>query len=143
MNKRGFIGIVIIGVIVLAFLVGAYFGIKYYIRYGDDVENIVCTEEAMICPDGTAVGRVLPDCEFEECPDVIVVDGESCVQEGGSIPVIENPPECCEGLDLIPPQQEEWVGISGFCTANCGDGECGEIETEYNCPVDCLLNQAA
>ncbi len=29
---------------------------------------IACTEEAKICPDGTSVGRVPPDCDFEECP---------------------------------------------------------------------------
>ncbi len=27
-----------------------------------------CTMEAKICPDGTAVGRVDPNCEFAECP---------------------------------------------------------------------------
>lgn len=27
-----------------------------------------CTEEAKICPDGSAVGRTGPDCEFSECP---------------------------------------------------------------------------
>ena len=29
-----------------------------------------CTTEAMICPDGSAVGRVGPDCEFSECPAI-------------------------------------------------------------------------
>lgn len=29
---------------------------------------LVCTEEAKICPDGTAVGRTGPKCEFTECP---------------------------------------------------------------------------
>ena len=28
----------------------------------------VCTMEASICPDGTAVGRTGPNCEFEPCP---------------------------------------------------------------------------
>ena len=28
----------------------------------------VCTEEAIICPDGTAVGRTGPNCEFAACP---------------------------------------------------------------------------
>jgi len=28
----------------------------------------VCTQEAMICPDGTAVGRTGPDCAFAPCP---------------------------------------------------------------------------
>jgi len=29
-----------------------------------------CTAEAKLCPDGTAVGRTRPNCEFESCPDV-------------------------------------------------------------------------
>src|ERR1043166_9551358 len=28
-----------------------------------------CTQEAEICPDGTAVGRTGPNCEFAPCPD--------------------------------------------------------------------------
>jgi len=30
---------------------------------------VACTMDAKICPDGSAVGRVGPDCEFEECPE--------------------------------------------------------------------------
>ncbi|HRZ30517.1 MAG TPA: DUF333 domain-containing protein [Candidatus Paceibacterota bacterium] len=30
-------------------------------------EPVVCTKEAKICPDGSAVGRVGPDCEFTSC----------------------------------------------------------------------------
>lgn len=33
-------------------------------------EPIACTMEAKMCPDGTAVGRVGPDCEFAKCPAV-------------------------------------------------------------------------
>jgi hypothetical protein len=35
------------------------------------VENIpqVCTEEAKICPDGSAVGRTGENCEFAPCPE--------------------------------------------------------------------------
>jgi hypothetical protein len=29
---------------------------------------VACTLEAKICPDGSAVGRGGPNCEFEECP---------------------------------------------------------------------------
>lgn len=28
----------------------------------------VCTQEAKLCPDGSTVGRTLPDCEFADCP---------------------------------------------------------------------------
>ena len=30
---------------------------------------VACTMEAKICPDGSAVGRSGPDCEFEKCPE--------------------------------------------------------------------------
>ena len=33
---------------------------------GDDA--VICTMDAMICPDGTAVGRTGPNCEFSPCP---------------------------------------------------------------------------
>lgn len=29
---------------------------------------VACTQEAKLCPDGTAVGRTGPNCEFSECP---------------------------------------------------------------------------
>ena len=31
-------------------------------------EPVACTMEAKICPDGSSVGRVPPDCEFAPCP---------------------------------------------------------------------------
>jgi hypothetical protein len=31
-------------------------------------EQVACTAEAKLCPDGSAVGRVAPDCEFAPCP---------------------------------------------------------------------------
>ncbi|MDO8633666.1 MAG: hypothetical protein Q7K34_00030 [archaeon] len=31
---------------------------------------VACTLEAKICPDGSAVGRVGPNCEFAPCPEV-------------------------------------------------------------------------
>lgn len=30
--------------------------------------EVVCTQEAKLCPDGTYVGRVPPSCEFATCP---------------------------------------------------------------------------
>jgi hypothetical protein len=31
-------------------------------------EGVACTMDAKICPDGSAVGRIPPDCEFAPCP---------------------------------------------------------------------------
>lgn len=33
-------------------------------------EQIYCTMEAKLCPDGSYVGKVPPDCEFAACPEV-------------------------------------------------------------------------
>jgi len=64
-----------------------------------------------------------------------------CVEEGDSIPVIPNAPECCEGLELIPPTSPDIIGIMGYCTSNCGDGVCdSNIESDYNCYEDCGVN---
>jgi len=75
-----------------------------------------------------------------------------CVEEGGVVPMIANPPECCAGLILAPPS-EEVVGIIGTCVREkicvdmCGDGECQEIvcldegcpcaESVESCAEDC------
>ncbi len=92
------------------------------------VAGYVCTQ----CGDGICgIGENVCNCP-EDCPP--------CVGEGGTIPVIPNPPECCEGLDLIPPKEPGIVGIMGICTAKCGNGICDrETESNYNCPSDCPL----
>ncbi|MFH0978211.1 MAG: DUF333 domain-containing protein [Candidatus Woesearchaeota archaeon] len=33
-------------------------------------EAAACTQEAKVCPDGSAVGRVGPNCEFAPCPEL-------------------------------------------------------------------------
>ena len=33
-----------------------------------EIEPVACTMDAKLCPDGSYVGRVAPDCEFEACP---------------------------------------------------------------------------
>lgn len=40
-------------------------------------EVTVCTQEAKICPDGSAVGRTGPHCEFAECPQTPAPEKES------------------------------------------------------------------
>ena len=53
--------------ITLPFL-GFYLGLTY--QQSSSVPNgpIACTQEAKMCPDGTSVGRVGPNCEFAPCP---------------------------------------------------------------------------
>ncbi|MFA4887392.1 MAG: hypothetical protein WC595_04215 [Candidatus Nanoarchaeia archaeon] len=35
-----------------------------------------CTLDAKLCPDGSAVGRVLPNCEFAHCPEKKMMSNE-------------------------------------------------------------------
>jgi hypothetical protein len=40
--------------------------------------GVVCTQDAMLCPDGSYVGRSGPNCAFDACPipkDAIMEDG--------------------------------------------------------------------
>lgn len=32
-------------------------------------QGVACTDDAKLCPDGSAVGREGPNCEFPDCPD--------------------------------------------------------------------------
>ena len=71
--------IVIIGVLFVIIFGGL--GVFYYVNNPTEFPNpAACTLEAKICPDGSSVGRVLPDCEFEECP--IASGNNSCMELG-------------------------------------------------------------
>lgn len=58
------------------FLFGVEYG-KLSVQSNSNIEfekpslkpnEVMCTMDAKICPDGSSVGRVAPTCEFAECP---------------------------------------------------------------------------
>jgi hypothetical protein len=58
----------------------------------DTCEPTECTADARLCPDGSAVGREGPDCEFAPCPG----EGDGCQEDGkicadGTVIVREGP----------------------------------------------------
>jgi hypothetical protein len=64
--------------------------------------SIACTMEAKLCPDGTAVGRSGPNCEFTPCPSEALCEEEKCpdgsvARRTGDGCVISN---CPNGLNL-------------------------------------------
>jgi len=63
-HKKLIISIVVVFVLVVAGMAGAYFVFLPKI----DTGPIACTADAKICPDGSDVGRTGPNCEFAECP---------------------------------------------------------------------------
>ena len=67
------------------FVLGYFLGQKNFFLNGFLGERpVACTLEAKICPDGTAVGRTGPNCEFGDCPksngliDKETLAGTSC-----------------------------------------------------------------
>ena len=49
------------------------------------VQPIACTMEAKLCPDGSAVGRTGPNCEFAACPAIVTpapTDGDIVLRVG-------------------------------------------------------------
>lgn len=53
-------GLLVVVLIAIAVALGYYTGLPSGPR--------ACTEEAFVCPDGSAVGRTGPNCEFAPCP---------------------------------------------------------------------------
>lgn len=48
-------------------------------------DGVMCTMDAKICPDGSAVGRVAPNCEFAPCPQIVGGDKDAngCIGSAG------------------------------------------------------------
>jgi hypothetical protein len=53
-------------ILIIIIALGVYFGWKQTPRSG---EQISCTADALICPDGSGVGRTGPECQFSACPN--------------------------------------------------------------------------
>jgi len=73
-------------------------------------QPIACTEEAKLCLDGSAVGRVAPKCDFAPCPSEIncsLFSADNCP----SLCVVCPPCEACSSISC---QTEEFCKSIGF-----------------------------
>jgi hypothetical protein len=52
--------------ILIMFTVGLFFAVRGYQSWKEG-QQVYCTEDAKLCPDGSYVGRTGPKCEFK-CP---------------------------------------------------------------------------
>lgn len=144
---------IIFGIVFLGLLLG--FGCI-------DTQPVACTLDAKMCPDGSYVGRIAPDCEFAPCPEMKSCDavtpcseGYECYSfedSGGPVcytgdPCFRCPSGKCVILESYP-MQVRCEGETGApCEDLCGDGICQEIvceaigcpcaETPESCPQDC------
>jgi len=99
---------------------------------------IACTEEAKLCPDGTAVVRVGPDCEFQPCPGEECSTAADCVPDScchASSCVAKDQAPNCEGVMCTMECQPGTLDCGGSC--GCVDGDCvGRYYDEPIAPVE-------
>ena len=104
---------IIIVITVLTIFVGA--GFVLYFQFGSSPRPVACTLEAKLCPDGSAVGRVGPKCEFAACPDE-EADGEKGVLEGvmtiGPICPVEQVDNPCKPTPKMYAAQKIYISKS-------------------------------
>jgi hypothetical protein len=85
---------------------------------GAPSEPVFCTADAKICPDGSAVGRIPPNCEFAPCPG----EGEPAPSEDLSAAHWQcedgswkNNPEDCFENTCITKDDCQLMGVKGVC----------------------------
>ncbi len=76
-------------------------------------EMVACPMDALLCPDGSSVGRSGPNCEFAACPAMVDESGEvenvENTTEGGELGVCTmDAMECPDGsfVGRVPPSCE-------------------------------------
>lgn len=148
------IKILLIGILLI--LVG---GIIYLANMqqsaGLQPDQVACTKEAMICPDGSSVGRTGPDCAFAPCPAPVANAGWKTTTSNGAsfqypekladeyVSEIDWPPAaqvlneaftCTEGgVDTERAGLTEDRTINGhrYCVTRVSEGAAGSIYTQY------------
>ncbi len=60
-----------------------------------------CTMEAMLCPDGSAVGRSGPNCEFAPCPEVQATPATDATESGEKLACPRDTFTCEDGTQVI------------------------------------------
>ncbi|MFA6005549.1 MAG: hypothetical protein WC775_03650 [Patescibacteria group bacterium] len=65
MKQQALVGWVVIAVLGVLIVLGLVV-MKMQVPTGP--KEIACTLDAQLCPDGSAVGRVPPSCDFAPCP---------------------------------------------------------------------------
>jgi len=119
MNNRIFIIIFVIVVFILGGLLYIYNPNPVKYENPNEKDPIVCTADAKLCPDGSYVGRVGPNCEFvcPETPNNNIPPG--AIFEDGTIIEEDEPVFCTADAKLCP--DGSYVGRVG---PNCEFAQC-------------------
>lgn len=94
---------ILIVLLALLIIIGAFVYFKKEVSHNSDgallspKNNIACTEEAKMCPDGTYVGRTGPNCEFAICPLPVVNNPDEVLGSGGTYACTMDAKMCPDG----------------------------------------------
>ncbi|MBI2572624.1 hypothetical protein HYV86_02080 [Candidatus Woesearchaeota archaeon] len=98
---------------------------------------VACTMDAKVCPDGSSVGRIAPDCEFAACPETQIapVPVKETVSSKNKIHVVElrNATFSPEKLTIKVGDTVTWKNMrSGYYgrAMIVGSRQCREIRSE-------------
>ena len=121
-------------------------------------KQVACTLEAKLCPDGSSVGRIGPNCEFASCPKLINNNPSwqtfSDDKQGVSfqypdqlaatyihpvdwppqITVANSPFACVEvGSEIMQGGQTQKIMINSreYCLTKASEGAAGSVYTQY------------
>ncbi len=67
-----------ISISVVTIIFAALAGTYAFQKFSGYPRETACTQEAKLCPDGSAVGRTGPNCEFAPCPVDALCEGGEC-----------------------------------------------------------------
>lgn len=79
----------------------------------------ICTEEAKICPDGSAVGRSGPNCEFASCP-------------GADTPTSNEKITCKPDQRLVDVCTEQYAPVCADYQVQCITAPCNPVPRTYS-----------
>lgn len=83
---------ILVGIAILAGVAQLFISRTEVPELVGDEEAVMCTQDAMMCPDGTSVGRTGPNCEFV-CPALpeVPADIEAHIDEKADLIVVTSP----------------------------------------------------
>ncbi|HYF10351.1 MAG TPA: hypothetical protein VD967_01980 [Candidatus Paceibacterota bacterium] len=106
---------------------------------------VACTTDALICPDGSAVGRTGPNCEFAACPKAMPIEGWRTLEDGrlsyqyppdlgtSYISVAEWPPRVTfrDSYSCLATERRV-INSREYCVTAVSEGAAGSVYTEYS-----------
>ena len=90
---------------------------------------VACTEDAKLCPDGTAVGRIPPNCEFAGCPS----EKSDCDYNNEIKKYVGKSQDECSRIRFICEQSREYFSDECGCGCKLKEGK-NEIAENYCTP---------